>query len=244
MNATAKPLPPHGTTDPAPVRQHVRNLMNAGTGWRVIADLAEVPRSKVHRILYRNPAAIDTAVAEAILTVTAAMPRPARTADTKTDATGTRRRIQALHHDGYDSDRIGTAIGERPQKVRTWLCCARIDARHAQSVTDLFASWSGIPAEANGVDPEEAGHARTLARRRRWAQAGAWGDGIDDPGSAPMPWYGVRRSEDLVADAEEIRRTCGVGWNLVAERLGVSRNALDKARERVAARAKREQVAA
>lgn len=232
------------TTNPAPIRQHIRDLMAAGTGWRVVADLAGIPRSKVHRILYRNPDVINTAMAEAILAVTATMPSPARAADTKVDATGVRRRIQALHHDGYDSDHIGAAIGERPQRIRAWLCCARIDARHAETVTNLFATWSGTPAETKGVDPETARRARALARRRRWARAGAWCDGIDDPGAAPMSWYGVRRSEDLVADAEEIRRTWGVGWDLVAERLQVRRNTLDKARERVAARAKQKRVTA
>lgn len=236
--------PAHDTADPALVRRHIRDLMAAGTSWRAVADLAEVPRSQVHRILYRNPTTIETDVANRILAVEARPSRPLHAADAKTDATGTRRRIQALHHDGYDADHIASAIGETPQKIRTWLCCARIDARHAQAVTDLFTSWSGIPAEGNGIDPETARRARALARKRRWAQAGAWCDDIDDPGAAPMRWYGVRRSEDLVADAEEIRETSNVGWNLAAERLGVSRNTLDKARERVAKRARDRQALA
>lgn len=85
------------------------------------------------------------------------------------------------------------------------------------------------------------------AARNDWAPPLAWDDDIDDPAAVPTGcgWKPSRRSsEDIVAEAEEIRRTCGISWGLVAEHMGVPKNNLDKARERVAARAKREQLAA
>ena len=226
--------------DPAPVRRHIRDCMAGGTGSRTVADLAQVPRSTVHRILYRNPATIDAEDAKAILAVTPGKRRSSRTADTHVDATGTRRRIRAMHHDGYGTDRIAEAVGEHPRIVRSWLLCARIDARHAQAVTDLHAAWTGIPAENNGVAPEAADAARALARQRRWAQAGAWDEEtnpIDDPDAVPTPWYGVRRSADLYEDSEELLAQ-QLPFDVVAARLEVNVNTLQQARERIRARAR------
>lgn len=235
--------------DPAPVRRHIRDCMAGGTGSRTVADLAQVPRSTVHRILYRNPATIDAEDAKAILAVTPGRRHRNRTADTHVDAVGTRRRIRAMHHDGYDTDRIAEAVGEHPRIVRSWLLCTRIDAQHAQAVTDLHATWTGIPAENNGVAPETADAARALARRRRWAQTGAWDEEtnpIDDPDAVPTPWFGVRRSADLFADSEELLAQ-RLPFDVVAARLEVSVNTLQKARERIRARsraAERQAVAA
>lgn len=235
MTAATKPLPPHGTTDPAPVRQHIRDLMAAGTGWRAVADLAEVSRATVHRILYRSPAVIDTETADRILAVTVDAKPAARSQDTKTDATGTRRRIRALHHDGNSTDRIGNAIGVPPQTVRAWLRSARIDSRDAEAVRDLFERWSGTPAEENGAFPQEAERARMLARRRRWAKAGAWCDDIDDPHAVATPWFGVRRAADLYADSEELL-ALGEPIDVICDRLDVTLCNLKRARERVKAR--------
>lgn len=234
--------------DPAPVRQHIRDCMAAGTGRRAIADLAQVPRSTVNKILYRNPATIDAEDAKAILAVAPGR-RNHSTADTHVDATGTRRRIRAMHHDGYDTNRIAEAVGEHPRIVRSWLLCARIDARHARAVTDLHAAWAGIPAESNGVAPETADAARALARRRRWAQTGAWDEEtnpIDDPDAVPTPWFGVRRSADLYEDSEELLAQ-KLPFDVVAARLEVNVNTLQRARERMRARsraAERQVVAA
>lgn len=226
--------------DPAPVRQHIRDCMAGGTGSRTVADLARVPRSTVHRILYRNPATIDADDAKAILAVTPGRRLRHRTADTHVDATGTRRRIRAMHHDGYDTNRIAEAVGEHPRIVRSWLLRACIDARHAQAVTDLHAAWAGIPAENNGVASDAADAARALARQRRWAQTGAWDEEtnpIDDPDAVPTPWYGMRRSADLFADSEELLAQ-RLPFDVVAARLDVKANTLQKARERTRARAR------
>lgn len=226
--------------DPAPVRRHIRDCMAGGTGSRTVADLAQVPRSTVHRILYRNPATIDAEDAKAILAVTPGRRHRYRTADTYVDATGTRRRIRALHHDGYDTGHIAEAVGEQPRIVRSWTLCARIDARRAQAVADLYLAWSGTPAETNGADPESAECARRLARRRRWAQAGAWDEetnSIDDPDAVPTPWYGVRRSANLFADSEELLAQ-RLPLDVVAARLDVKVNTLQRARERMRARAR------
>lgn len=239
MNTTTRPAP-HGTTDPAAVRQHIRDLIASGTDRRSIADLAQVPYSTIRRILYRNPATIETDTAQAILAVSPGRRRHARAVTTDVDATGTRRRVRAMHHDGYDTSHIAAAVGEQPRIVRSWLRCARIDADHAQAVADLYLAWSGVPAETNGADPESAACARQLARRRRWAQAGAWDEdagAIDDPNATPTPWYGVRRSADLFADSEELLAQ-RLPFDVVAARLDVKINTLQRARERMRARAR------
>lgn len=231
MTAT-KPLPPHGTTDRALLHAHLRSLITPVVGCGTIANLTGVSQRTLQEVLSPRPGRptrrFSTSTAQKILAV-ADIPM--------TDATGTRRRIKALHHDGYDTARIGARIPADAETVRRWLRFTAIPTLYADAVADLYAQWGGIPAETNGSSPADADAARALARRRRWHPAVCWaGENIDDPAAVPTSARRTWRSEDLVADAEEIRRTTGIGWSLVAERLGVHRNTLDKARERVAAR--------
>lgn len=166
-----------------------------------------------------------------------AVARPLPTHGT-TDATGTRRRIQALHHNGYDNHRIAEAIGRPAGTVKTWLHNNRgISARNAEAVTDLYQCWSGIPAETNGSSQDAADAARALARRRRWYPAACWaGEDMDDPAAAPVSARTSWRSEDLVAEAEQVRAATDYKWAEIAAHLGVTFRALDRARTRVAAR--------
>lgn len=227
-------LPAHGTTDAAPIRAHLRSLITPAIGFGTIANISGISRHTLRGVLRtRNGQprpTVHAATAQKILAIADIV---------ATDATGTRRRIKALHHDGYDTARIGREISASPATVANWLRLRMIATCHASAIADLYARWSGVPAETNGSSPAGADAARALARHRRWHPAVCWaGEDIDDPATEPTSARRTWRSEELVAEAEEIRRACGIGWSLIAERLGVKRNTLDKARERVAARAR------
>lgn len=242
---TAATLLPCGAVDADIVRQHLRTLMAADIGWRYAADLAGVPRSTVSQLLYRGTRTARSETATRILAVTTDVPaRPAAPRSIKparVEPTGTRRRIQAFHHDGYDTARIGSALNVPAVTVGTWLHNNRgIDANCAQAVADLYRAWAGVPAEDNGASPEAAEAARTLARQRRWATPDAWSSAdLDDPCATPErpSRPKIRRAEDVVEDAEWLRATSGDSWRGVADRLGVRKNTLHTYQSRVRKRA-------
>jgi len=157
-----------------------------------------------------------------------------------TDATGTRRRVQALHHDGYSTRRIASATRRPVSAVTAWLHNNRsVSVHDAAAVARVYDRWAGTDAEDNGVRPEEAENARALARHRRWFPPSSWAStNIDDPAATPVRIRTKRSSEELVAMAEQVRATTTYTWPQIAAHLGVTYRALDRARTRVAARRK------
>jgi hypothetical protein len=227
-------------TDAQPVRDHIANLAEAGIGWMRAAELAGLPTATVSYWLYGShgqPPAKDVTV-DLAAKMLAVRPTLDNAADgARIEATGTRRRLQALVSNGWPMKHLARLLGisgsNSPRLIRQTM----IEAATARAVRDLFAKLWDVKPEDGGVRADIAERARKSSAAKGWMPPQAW-TCIDDPGEVPTDWRrtGERRgSEELVADAEEIRRTCGIGWTLVAERLGVKRNTLDKARERVAA---------
>lgn len=107
------------------------------------------------------------------------------------DATGTRRRMQALAaigwaapavHQRIDFVNVRTIANLKGRKLVT--------ARLARAVRDFYLTVCGSPAEAHGVAAATAKQARTLAQRNQWAAPSAWDDEtIDDPDAGPE-WTG------------------------------------------------------
>lgn len=228
------PLSPYRTVDAAPVRAHLHSIGVGAVGHHAIADLAGVPAHTVKQILHgrrdQPQRTVRMATARKILAVTGVA---------MVDAIGTRRRIRALYCNGYDAARIGADLGVPPATVRTWVRSRVIATCYADRIADLYGRWAGTPAEENGSSPVNAQAARTLARRRRWHPAACWaGEDIDDPATVPTSNRTTWRSEELVAEAEYLRSQTGDSWAKIASQIGVAVDTLEKARERVAARAK------
>lgn len=231
-----------GATDATPVRDHLRHIMTArGLGRRRAALLAGLSPDTVGHVLYGGASTVRADIATRILAVTPDTPMPPRAAPAdKTDATGTRRRIRALHCDGHSAVRIGAELGRRPAQVLAWLRYATIDTADARAVADIYARWAGVRAEDLGADPADAAGARAMARRRRWAPAPAWDhETIDDRDAAPASWRTTWRAADLHAESEPML-AAGTPIDVVAAHLGVKVPALKRARERVRARARRQ----
>ena len=236
-------------TEAEPVRQHVRNLMAAGVGWKRVAKLASVHTSVIGLLLYgkngRLRNALRTENAEKILAVRP--PTIHAVPDNKpVDNVGTRRRLEALGCRGYSCAHIAQEIGVWPETARAWLHGGSVEARHARAVAELFARWEMHDAETNGVMLLTAAQTRARAKRLGWQPPMAWDlETIDDDDAQPLDWErpgGQQPASELIEDAEFIVRTTGVSFKKAADRLGVHRHTLEKARERTAARAKRERV--
>jgi hypothetical protein len=106
-------------------------------------------------------------------------------------------------------------------------------------VRDLYDDlWDQPPPQSTWGERISAAKARGHAARRGWPPPLAWDDDtIDHTGASPQPWRRPDRgcSLDLAAEARELA-AWGYARTQAAERIGVSRNTLDKAISRAARR--------
>src|SRR5699024_4387276 len=105
--------------DATPVREHVRNLQARGMGWRRIAKTAGISPSVVNKLLYGSPTRgmgpskrVRQRTARALLAV-----RIDHAPGTRVDATGTRRRLQALAFMGWSINSLASRLGCDRQKI-------------------------------------------------------------------------------------------------------------------------------
>ena len=227
--------------DAQPVRDHLAMLADHGIGWMRAARIAGVPTGSVSKILYgtRNPQRppsrrVRPETADRILAVRPTLDLLADNATT--DATGTRRRIQALMTRGFTQSYLALRVGANPSNFRKSFDNAKVRARTARTVAALYDElWDADPA-AYGISTQGSRYARTVARQNGWAPPAAWDDSaIDDPAAVPDLGTKVRRQDALAEDAEFIAATAGADLDAVAVRLGITRTYLDKVRERTQA---------
>lgn len=147
------------------------------------------------------------------------------------DATGTVRRIRALHALGYSRLDLATRLGmfenNLPRIGRSGVVYRVV----AEKVTALYDELSMIP----GPSARAVAH----AARKGWVPPLAWDDdSIDDPAARPYvaPRRGLRDGWDEArwADVEHLR---GFGYtdDQIAARLGIEPDSLRKAIARAAA---------
>lgn len=178
-----------------PVRQHIQALAAAGISERQIAALAGVPRDAIRRITYgasgRPPSkTISRRIAAQILAIP--IPTEADPDGTRlVDATGSRRRLQALTVAGWP---LLTVAG-RDRDIRwSW---ARIRSGRVTQIAPATEAairaaydrlWSLDPA--GECRPADVRAAVALGHRNRWAVALAWDDDdINNPSASPS-WTG------------------------------------------------------
>jgi hypothetical protein len=172
--------------DAGPIRAHLRTLMASGIGWQRIADLAGVPAATVSCILYgkaggRPPTRrIHHGTAEALLAV---QPDINHLADgTAIDATGTRRRTQALAAIGWSITQQAARLGRSQGNHQFVLTNRQVTVATARIVRELYDQLSlTLPTPSCHVTKT-----RNWAARQGWAPPLAWDDDtIDDPAAQP-----------------------------------------------------------
>jgi hypothetical protein len=182
-------------TDAAPVADHLRNLQACGLGLRTTAELAAVDRKRLQAVLTGRPergtgpqGKVRPALAAAVLAVEPTFDNiPAHT---PVDATGTRRRLQALVAAGWPQCRLGERLGVTPGNFWKLMQQSQVTAGRLRAVRALYDElWRADPAE-HGIDAQAISRARNHARVNTWAPVGAWDeDTIDDPAACP-DWTG------------------------------------------------------
>ncbi|WP_031189507.1 MULTISPECIES: hypothetical protein [Streptomyces] len=183
-----------------PARQHACALMAAGVSVRRMASAAGINPSIINGILYTRGSQprgekLRQANAEAILAVRAADVTPGTL-----DATGTRRRLQALVAVGWPLFRIGPALDMYPSMPGHLLMERTVYPTTAQTVAAGYGRLWNTDPRMHGIPPGSITRALRYARAQRWAPPAAWDDEtIDDPTAGPewTGYCGTRRGWHL-----------------------------------------------
>lgn len=164
--------------DPRPIQAHLHALSAAGIGYRRAAALAGVAENTVYQILTlsRRPTA---RTAERLLAVSA----DAGPAQRLSDATGSRRRLQALQAIGWTVREVSDATGHNePMLVQITGRKRRVAPATVASIAAVYDRLHLTPAP----DSTPALRARRRALRRCWFPPLAWDvETIDSPDAAP-----------------------------------------------------------
>jgi transcriptional regulator with XRE-family HTH domain len=166
--------------------------------------------------------------------ILAVRPDPAGLKDAaRVDGTGTRRRLQALIAMGWSLRKLADLCGISRTNLGIIARADGVRAGTARKVSDLYDRiWDVPPPQGSLKDHAAAVSARAWARREGWPSPLAWDDDlIDDPAARPDFGVKVTRQAALSEDCDELLRL-GLTLDQVAERLGVTRSYLDKARQR------------
>lgn len=173
--------------DAEPARTHVRQLMADGLGFKRVAALAGVSVSTVSTLLYGKPGRNPTArlrpeVAAKLLQVQADL--DSKSAARPTDATGTRRRLQALVAAGWPQEQLANRLGMTQTNFGRMLSGRQVFVRTARAVIALYDElWEQEPT----TSASSKARAINYAKARKWAPPQAWDDDtIDDPPARPQ----------------------------------------------------------
>ena len=223
--------------DAEPVRQHIRTLQTAGIGLYTLSIAANVLPQTIYDLVRPQPSReighryrVTRELAEKILAVT-----PDNVTAYYVDPTGTIRRAQTLVAAGWPQRVIERHAGLAAGYL-TWLFRTRatITAPAAKAIADTYNTLRTMRPTRHGVSKGHAKAARARATANHWPTAKYWDqhpDLIDDPNFTPQ----LTRIEQVAEDARWLL-SLGNNRNEVAERLGVSRDYIDRALNEVPAR--------
>lgn len=176
--------------DAEPVRAHLLALREAGMSQDAVIRRLSLPQSALKNVMYgangRPPG--RTVRRETAAAVLAFWPTLDDFPDAALiDATGTRRRAEALAVLGWSGSRLAPEIGMTKDNFNTCLRGRRVSARFARKVARLYDRlWSQKP-EYHGVPSGLASRIRTMAAASGFHGPLAWDDDtIDDPRALPL----------------------------------------------------------
>lgn len=164
----------YGYVDAAPVRAHLTVLRNLGWTWQQIGDAAGQSSATPHSIYVNRYRQVRAVTARQLLAVP---PVPALSHRGQ-DATGARRRLQALQWMGWPMSAIAARLGRPPGSVSAQMYRGSMSARLVHDISTVYEQLAHLP----GPSAVSA----TKARRSGYASPWAWDDTtIDDPTAGP-----------------------------------------------------------
>ncbi|MET7795735.1 hypothetical protein [Streptomyces decoyicus] len=173
--------------DATPTRQHIDALRDAGHSLPDIQRLARVSPATLARILYdgvnKRATRIRSEVSDRILALPLT-PAPIKP-NSIIDATGTRRRLQALIAMGWTLTALAPHLGFHPRRFTDLLHGDRVLASTARRIADGYRIVQTWDPAAHGVPKRSITLSRKMAAREGWHGPLAWDGNIDDPDAQP-----------------------------------------------------------
>lgn len=219
-----------------PAREAVRHIdrIKAETGWSdaQFSAASGVSRRTIRFIRQGKP--VKPVTLRKILAVTVA----AEPGAGWVDATGARRRLQALTAAGWSGRALAARIGADGHRLRQIRDghVTRIQTPTARKIAAVYAAlWCTPPEAVTAEQRKSVTRARNDAERAGFAPAAAWDDDIDDPAAEPH-WDWVRRDDgarrhakgpELAEDLRDLMRA-GLSRGDAAARLGITKDYADK----------------
>lgn len=229
---TWKPL-----VDAGPVRSHIQTLRSAGIGWIRLAELTGMSTASLKAIVCgrsgKTPVKrVRAATAEKVLAV---RPEPvAQCADgALVDATGTRRRIQALAAVGFTFTSLAPHLSTNRLYVGDIAVADLVMARTARRTAEVYDRlWDADPLQ-HGATVGGVSRARRLAAREGWPPPLAWDDDtIDDPAAVPDMGQQSRRCGDTADEIAWLLETGERDPEVIGRRLGLETGSVKRTIER------------
>jgi AraC-like DNA-binding protein len=246
----------HPYVDAAPVRDHIAALRAAGIGVERIAQLAGLSTSHIRKLAQHghgdSPTTQRVRPSTAALVLTVGIDNVSRAPHSRVDATGTRRRLQALIAIGWTPELLAAELGRRPSSLLRSMASPSVTARTAADVANLYQELENTtPSQATSETRAAADAARAHAASQCWLPPLAWDD-IDTDTTPPVPTAGSHRNDideiaveralagdritydDLTADEqhEVIRRLTARGSSIrdIAAQLGTTKRTVSRRR--------------
>lgn len=206
--------------DAEPVRQHINALHNAGMSYASIAQAAGLYEATVTGFIYtlgakaprKEKATPD--IANSILAVTA---DPMLSG--WVDATGTRRRIQALAANGWPMPSLARPIGINTCSVNRITRQTRVFTSTARAVLDVYSTYSAASPQVHGIPLWKSDRAQREAHAKGWPTPQWWEDmgHIDDPAFDPAAAERTLTRNELAAHRrDEVEHLAGYGYDAAA----------------------------
>ena len=214
--------------DAQPLREHVDKLTAAGMSQWDITIAAGWSSRNALADAYRR-ARVTPATLARVLAVQAP---PVSRRNGYVDATGSRRRLQALAVMGWPTRSIARELGNLDPQTYQYIQSGRtktIRRRTAQDIAELYDRlWNQTGPSARSAE---------LARAKGWVPPLAWDDEcLDDPAAKP---HAGRWSPQTLRDREQVVEDFLDTWDhhrgqvdIAAHRLGMKPSALEQALRR------------
>ncbi|MER5277738.1 hypothetical protein ABT025_18545 [Streptomyces sp. NPDC002809] len=177
--------------DAEPVREHLRNVNAAGMPYMAICErLGLAQNSSLQHVMwgrgkYGPGQQVRRETAELVMSYwpsLADFPDGARI-----DATGTRRRVEALAVRGWPRHMMAERVGVDESHFRKAVGRVRVTARLARGVAAVYDAWWDQDPLEHGVSQHAVSRVLADASRLGFQPAQAWDDDtIDDPAAVPL----------------------------------------------------------
>ncbi len=191
----------HPYVDATPVRDHIAALRTAGIGVERIAQLAGLSVSHIRQLAEHihsgSPATHRVRPSTAARVLCVGINNSSWAPSSRVDATGTRRRLQALIAIGWAPELLAAELGRRPNSLLRSMTSPSVTARTAHGVVGIYEQlWNATPPQTTSDQRAAAEAARARAAAHDWLPPLAWDD-IDTDPVPPALTTGQSRRGDI-----------------------------------------------